>query len=108
MRKIKKNQKNSKKVAIYAVFSELFKKLGSKYSTQFLYDRAEQIINLHSKNQYLNDGFGNSNTRSSDYYCKNVVCVVENHPWLPVYNENFEDSDFSYTKNQFLRELGLS
>mgnify|MGYP001190625187 CR=1 FL=1 len=107
MKKVDKVRKKSVKGNIYAVFSELIKNLGNKYSAQFLYDRAEQIVNLHQKNHHLNDGYGSSNSYSSNYYCKDVLCVVENNPWLPVYNEKFEDMDCAYNHNQFLRELGV-
>tara|TARA_Y100000768_G_C23942813_1_gene666013 strand:- start:533 stop:859 length:327 start_codon:yes stop_codon:yes gene_type:complete len=107
VRKASKVKKASINGNIYEIFSELIKKLGNRYSAQFLYDRAEQIVNLHLKNHSLTDDFGKPNNHSSNYYCKDVHCVVENNPWLPLYNENLDDVDCSYNHNQFLRELGV-
>ena len=41
------------------------------------------------------------------YFSKDVSRMIENQPWLPVYNEHIHDIDCSYNHNQFLKELGV-
>ena len=106
-RKTKKFIANTNSSRVRDVFLELLKNLGDKYSSHFLYDKAERIVKLHSANYIFNDGYGNSNTHSRNYYTRDVLCIVENDPWLPVYNESLEDVDCSYNHNQFLKELGV-
>ncbi len=101
------NKRTSRKSKVYSIFSELNRTLGNVYSTAFLYDKAEQIFKLHSSNANFNDGYGRTNTHSRNYFARDVSCIVENDPWLPVYNERFEDRDYSYGCNEFLKELGV-
>ena len=102
-----KIKKKSTSGTIYEVFSELISKLGDKYSAQYLYQSAEQIVKLHLKTTNFNDGYGRPNIHSCGYFSKDVLCMFENQPWLPVYNENINDLDSSYNHNQFLKELGV-
>ena len=107
MKKTNKNRKNTKKSIVYQIFTELINALGNKYSAEFLYDRATKIVELHLPNTNFKDGYGRPNTHSSGYFSKDVLCMLENQPWLPVYNERINDLDCSYNHNQFLKELGV-
>lgn len=100
-------KRTSRKSKVYSIFSELNRTLGNVYSTAFLYDKAEQIFKLHSSNANFNDGYGRANTHSRNYFARDVSCIVDNDPWLPVYNERFDDRDCSYAHNEFLKELGV-
>ncbi len=102
--KIKKKSTNR---TINQVFSELIDKLGGKYSARFLYQSAERIVNLHLKSTKFNEGYGRPNFHSCGYFSKDVSRMIENQPWLPVYNEHIHDIDCSYNHNQFLKELGV-
>ncbi len=107
-RKIKRQvYKKSTNASVYQVFSELSKKLGDKYSAQFLYDRAEQIIKLYSKSKKINSEYRNAGVHSKNYFCKNVFDLIENDPWLSVYNENYVNYECPYSRKQLLRELGI-
>ena len=102
-----KKIKKSKKGLVYKIFIELSRSLGNKHSSSYLYDKAEQICKLYSSNANFNDGYGRPNTHSRNYFARDVSFIVENDPWLPVYNERFEDRDYSYGCNEFLKELGV-
>ena len=107
MKKSVKTRKKSKSLSVYQIFSELIESLGHKYSSQFLYDHAEKIFKLYLRNTKLNDGYGRANLYSRNYFCKDVSCLIENDPWLPVYNEKLDNIETSYNHNHFLRELGV-
>ena len=107
-RKTKKQiYKKSINTSVYQIFSELSKKLGDKYSSEFLYDRAEQIIKLYSKSKKIKNEYGTPNDHSRNYLCKNVCDLIENEPWLTVYNENHINYECPYSQKQLLRELGI-
>ena len=99
--------KKSINTSVYQVFSELSKKLGDKYSSEFLYDRAEQIIKLYSKSKKIKNEYGDPNVHNRNYFCKNVFDLIENDPWLTVYNENHINYECPYSRKQLLRELGI-
>ena len=106
-KKIINKQKITRKTAVYLIYQELCQSLGNKFSAQFLYDKAEKIFELRKPTTMYKDHFGQPSNTDKNYYTRNVSCLIENDPWLAVYNEDCQSMENSFNKKNLLNELGI-
>ncbi len=100
-------QKIARKTAVYLIYQELCNSLGNKFSDQFLYDKAEKIFELRKPSVMYKDYFGQPSNPDADYYTRDVSCLIENDPWLAVYNEECQSMENSFNKKNLFNTLGI-